>query len=125
MISSTFKAWRREARLTPNSFANSRSGGNLAPGTIAPVEIRRLMLPMSLAVIRVSAGCLRRVCAKVPMIDPDYRCAVLLSVEKRPLHSDPILVTTAQLVQQLHLNATAFSSSLLNGESLVVAVYPF
>jgi len=29
------------------------------------------------------------------------------------------------LVQQLHLNGTTFSSSLLNGESLVVVCIPF
>src|SRR6266705_4324896 len=56
MISSTFKAWRSDARLTPNSLASLRSGGNLEPGTTEPLEISFLMLAMSWAVTRESAG---------------------------------------------------------------------
>src|ERR1022692_3042618 len=58
MISSTFRACRTEPRFTPKSLANSRSGGNLAPGETAPVAIRLLMRLISLAVTRVSGSLL-------------------------------------------------------------------
>jgi len=69
MISSTLSAWRKEARFTPNSFASSRSGGNFAPGSTAPVEMRRLILSSILAVMRVSAGVLRRVYPDAAAVD--------------------------------------------------------